>query len=103
MAKLTSKVNTRSQEFAQNAESMQQLVDQLHERLAQVQQGGGDKSIERHRSRGKLFVRDRIEKLIDPGSAFLELSQFAVGKSTTITFQPPVSLPVLAGSTDLSA
>ena len=77
MGKLSSKINTRSQEFAQNAESMQQLVDTLQDKLNKIQQGGGEKSIARHESRGKLFVRDRIEKLIDPGSAFLEISQFA--------------------------
>jgi 3-methylcrotonyl-CoA carboxylase beta subunit len=77
VAKLSSKVNTRSQEFAQNAESMQQLVDTLQLKLSDIQKGGGKKSIDRHEGRGKLFVRDRIEKLIDPGSAFLELSQFA--------------------------
>lgn len=77
MAQLTSKTNTRSQEFVQNAESMQLLVDTLQQNLSKIQDGGGEKSVTRHRSRGKLYVRDRIEKLIDPGSAFLELSQFA--------------------------
>jgi 3-methylcrotonyl-CoA carboxylase beta subunit len=77
VAKLSSKINARSQEFAQNAESMQQLVDELQQKLSQVQQGGGDKLIQRHESRGKMFVRDRIQKLLDPGSAFLEVCQFA--------------------------
>lgn len=77
MAKLSSKINTRSQEFAANAESMQALVDTLKNNLEKVQQGGGEKMISRHESRGKLFVRDRIQKLLDPGSAFLEISQFA--------------------------
>lgn len=77
MAKLSSKINTRAQEFTANAESMQALVDTLQANFEKVQQGGGEKMIARHESRGKIFVRDRIQKLLDPGSAFLELSQFA--------------------------
>ncbi len=77
MAKLISKINPRNEAFVANAESMQALVDELQERLQQVKRGGGEKLIQRHESRGKLFVRDRIEKLLDPGSPFLEISQFA--------------------------
>lgn len=77
MATLTSKLNTRSETFVQNQEAMQSLVDDLQQKVNQIQSGGGDKLVERHRSRGKLFVRDRIERLLDPGSPFLEISQFA--------------------------
>ncbi len=77
MAKLTSKINTKSQEFAANYDAMAQLVETLQVNLEKVKLGGGEKMIDRHQSRGKIFVRDRIEKLIDPGSAFLEISQFA--------------------------
>ena len=42
-----------------------------------LSQGGGQKAVERHTSRGKCFVRDRINQLLDPGSPFLELSQLA--------------------------
>lgn len=77
MAKFSSKINTRSQEFEQNSQAMSELVSTLQNNLATVEQGGGEKSKARHESRNKLFVRDRIEKLIDPGSPFLEISQFA--------------------------
>src|SRR5436309_13993321 len=53
---------------------MAQLVAELRERTAKVAAGGGERAIERHRSRGKLLARERIDRLIDPDSAFLELS-----------------------------
>src|SRR6516165_8742763 len=56
---------------------MEQLVAELRERSAQVARGGGEKAMERHTSRGKLPVRERIDRLIDPGTAFLELSPLA--------------------------
>src|SRR6266550_4649936 len=56
---------------------MEGLVAELHERTAQVARGGGEKAVERHRSRGKLTARERIDRLVDPGSAFLEFSALA--------------------------
>src|SRR5689334_16932189 len=56
---------------------MEQLVTELRGRTAQVAQGGGDKATERHRSRAKLPARERVDRLLDPGSAFLELSALA--------------------------
>src|ERR671937_1749568 len=56
---------------------MEQLVAELRERTAKVAQGGGERAVERHRSRGKLTARERIDRLVDPGSAFLELSALA--------------------------
>src|SRR5437868_8923598 len=56
---------------------MEQLVAELRQRTALVARGGGDKAMERHRSRGKLPPRERIDRLLDPGSAFLELSALA--------------------------
>src|SRR6185436_15367634 len=53
------------------------LSAELRERLSRVKQGGGPDLVKRHTSRGKLFVRDRIERLLDPGTAFLELSPLA--------------------------
>jgi 3-methylcrotonyl-CoA carboxylase beta subunit len=57
--------------------AMEALVAELRERTASVAQGGSEASIERHRSRGKLTARERIDLLIDPGSAFLELNALA--------------------------
>ena len=53
------------------------LADELRQRLAQVRQGGPAKYHERHDAQGKLFVRERIDRLLDPGSPFLELSPLA--------------------------
>src|SRR3954462_4610388 len=56
---------------------MQELVSELRERSARIALGGGEKAVERHRSRGKLRARERIDLLVDPGSVFLELSALA--------------------------
>jgi acetyl-CoA carboxylase carboxyltransferase component len=80
MALLRSALDPDSSAFAANATAMRGLVDQLRERTAAVSQrgaAGDERSIARHRERGKLTVRERIERLIDPGSAFLELSALA--------------------------
>src|SRR5690349_3140630 len=53
------------------------LVAELRERTDQVSRGGGERAFERHRSRGKLTARERIDRLVDPGTAFLELSALA--------------------------
>ncbi|HEV2105575.1 MAG TPA: carboxyl transferase domain-containing protein, partial [Candidatus Eisenbacteria bacterium] len=66
-----------SAEFQANAAHHRALADELRRRLAEVRQGGGAALIARHTSRGKLFVRDRVERLLDPGTAFLELSPLA--------------------------
>ncbi len=56
---------------------MEELVAELRERTATVAQGGGEKALERHRSRGKLTARERVDRLCDPDTAFLELSALA--------------------------
>lgn len=63
--------------FERNRSRYLALVDDLREKIAQVRQGGGEKYRERHKAQGKLFVRERIERLLDPGSPFLELSPLA--------------------------
>jgi 3-methylcrotonyl-CoA carboxylase beta subunit len=77
MAVLTSQVERESDLFARRREVMNALVDELRGRTAQVARGGGDKAVERHRSRGKLTARERIDLLVDPDGAFLELSALA--------------------------
>src|SRR5213592_3682999 len=56
---------------------MAELVAELRERTAQIARGGGEKATERHRSRGKLPARERVDRLVDPGTAFLELNALA--------------------------
>ncbi|NIB39266.1 methylcrotonoyl-CoA carboxylase [Pseudomaricurvus alkylphenolicus] len=77
MASIHSKINTRSAEFADNAEHMQTQVDDLQSKLETIKLGGGERARDRHTSRGKLLPRDRVNGLLDPGSPFLELSQLA--------------------------
>lgn len=74
---LTSHIQTASPEFRANIESNRALAAELRERLAVARQGGGEKYRARHQAQGKLFVRDRIDRLLDAGSPFLELSPLA--------------------------
>jgi len=76
VALLTSQV-TRDETFTSRAQRLEGLVAELRERSTQVAAGGGAKALERHRARGKLPVRERIDRLVDPGSAFLELNALA--------------------------
>ena len=76
MALLESAVK-RDEVFERRRDRMEALVAELRERTAQVARGGGGKATERHRSRGKLTARERIDRLVDPGSAFLELNALA--------------------------
>ena len=77
MSIIETRINTRSEEYQANASHMRSLVDDLAGQVAEIRMGGGEKYQQRHESRGKLLVRDRIDALIDPGSPFLELSQLA--------------------------
>ncbi|HMI29929.1 MAG TPA: carboxyl transferase domain-containing protein [Gaiellaceae bacterium] len=67
----------RDEVFERRHERMEGLVAELRARTAQVAQGGGEKATERHRSRGKLTARERVDRLVDPGGAFLELNALA--------------------------
>ena len=74
---LPTNVDTSAPGFRENAAIMRALVAELRERLRQVSQGGGEEAIKRHRARGKLLARERIDRLVDPGTPFLELSPLA--------------------------
>jgi acetyl-CoA carboxylase carboxyltransferase component len=76
VALLESRVE-RTDEFARRRDRMAALVAELRERSALVAAGGGERATERHRSRGKLLARERIDRLLDPGSAFLEIGALA--------------------------
>lgn len=77
MSILKSQISTRSAAFRENEVAMRALVDDLQAKLQGIKQGGGEKARDRHLSRGKLLPRDRVRTLLDVGSPFLELSQFA--------------------------
>jgi acetyl-CoA carboxylase carboxyltransferase component len=76
MAVLTSQA-LRDETFERRRERMERLVAELRERTEQVARGGGEKAVERHRSRGKLTARERIDLLLDPDTSFLELNALA--------------------------
>lgn len=77
MVVLTTKLNTRSVEFEANREAMVKIVEDLHVKVAQIALGGHQRARDKHVSRGKLLPRERIDCLLDEGSAFLEIGQFA--------------------------
>ncbi len=77
MSVIQSAIHTRSDEFKANVAAMRALIDDLHEKSALVRRGGSEQSRAKHLARGKLLPRERIDALLDPGSAFLELSTLA--------------------------
>jgi acetyl-CoA carboxylase carboxyltransferase component len=77
MFQIESKIDPKSPEFAKNIECMQKEVARLKERLALVEQGGPQAAREKHLARGKLITRDRVKKLFDKNTPFLEFSTLA--------------------------
>ena len=73
MTVLKSAINPRDAGFKANAAATANLADELKSRMAEAAQGGDERSRKRHTARGKLLPRDRVERLVDPGSPFLEL------------------------------
>src|SRR5258707_10028274 len=74
---LETRINPHDERFQANAAHHRGLAAELRERLALVRQGGGEKYRQRHTEQGKLFVRDRVDRLLDPGSPFLEIAPLA--------------------------
>jgi acetyl-CoA carboxylase carboxyltransferase component len=74
---LETRVDRSGADFEANRGRMAELVAELRERTASVAEGGGEEAVERHRSRGKMLARERVDALLDPGSAFLELNALA--------------------------
>ena len=89
---LRSRLDTRSESYLRNLEAMQQLWSHVAEQLASVPTIGGQRYVDRHRRRGKLLVRERIEALVDPHTPFLELSPLAAWGT-----QDPVGAGVVTG------
>src|SRR6476661_7109129 len=77
LAILSSSIDKNGAEFRANSERMQALVSELQARRGEAALGGSEKARERHVGRGKLLPRDRVTRLLDPGSPFLELSPLA--------------------------
>ena len=77
MGIIETRLESNSLEFQENTHHLQQLLDQLYQRVQQVQQGGGENAIAKHRKRNKLLARERVQLLCDPDTPFLELSPLA--------------------------
>src|SRR3954468_3221781 len=77
MVVLDTRVDSSDPVFQANRDRMQQFTGDLAARLARAREGGGAKYLQRHRAQGKLPVRERIDRLLDAGSPFLELSPLA--------------------------
>lgn len=91
MTTLKSALDTGSEEYAAAANAMTEKLAEIETEHAKALAGGGEKYTERHKKRGKLLARERIELLLDPDSPFLELcplaawgSDFPVGASTVV-------------------
>ncbi|MEO6857124.1 MAG: carboxyl transferase domain-containing protein [Solirubrobacteraceae bacterium] len=77
MSILGSTTSPGSEEFLANQRAHEELIADLRDQLERVQRGGGEQARERHASRGKVLPRERVDRLLDPGAAFLELSALA--------------------------
>ncbi len=77
MEAIRSSMDPSDAQFQHNSAHQRSLVDDLRQQLGRVRAGGGEKYRQRHESQGKLFVRERIIRLLDQGSPFLELSPLA--------------------------
>lgn len=77
MYRIESKIDTSSEEFKKNKEGFLNILNTYKEILGEIKQGGPPQAIEKHKERGKLLVRERIDLLIDANTPFLELSPLA--------------------------
>lgn len=77
MTAVATTIDTKSETYRSNRAGMAALLDAVHDAHREAEAGGGERYVERHRQRGKLLVRERIDLLLDPGSPFLELSPLA--------------------------
>lgn len=77
MYRIESKTDVKSDDFRRNQEAYLEVMKVYRERLSLIKKGGPEKSVARHKERGKLLARERIDLLVDPHTPFLELSQFA--------------------------
>ncbi|RLF31466.1 MAG: methylcrotonoyl-CoA carboxylase, partial [Thermoplasmata archaeon] len=77
MEALESNIDTSNKEFKENYKHYETLVNDLKEKIALVQKGGGEEKIKIHKSRNKMLARERIEELLDPDTPFMEFNPLA--------------------------
>ncbi len=80
MTKLKTMIEAKGAKFAENAKAYAGILSELRERSDEARLGGSEKARKRHEDRGKLLARDRVERLLDPNTAFLELSPLAANE-----------------------
>src|SRR3954467_6037315 len=98
MPVLQSLLDLTSEAYASNLKAQLEVLDQLDEQLAKAIAGGGERYMQRHRDRGKLPVRERLELLLDPDSPFLELSALAAwGTGFTVGASVLTGIGVVSG------
>ena len=98
MPVLTSHVDVRDETYRANREAQLALLEKLNEQLELAIAGGGERYQQRHRERGRLLVRERIELLLDPDSPFLELSSLAAwGTGFTVGASVVTGIGVVSG------
>jgi len=88
---IVSKVNRNADSYHANYQHHGELAQQLRGRITEAVSGGRDHLIERHRRRGKLLPRERIDLLVDPCTPFLEFSRSPPTDSTAAVFTAPAS------------
>lgn len=77
METIETHIQSENADFQANAAHSLKLAEDLKKKLAEVQKGGGDEAVKRHHARGKLLARERIDRILDTGSPFLEFSALA--------------------------
>ncbi len=86
---LDTQINPADAEFRGNASRMESLVAELRAQLTQARAGGGERYLQRHREQGKLPARERINRLLDPGSPLLSYRHWRPGTCTTTKLLVP--------------
>jgi acyl-CoA carboxylase subunit beta len=96
---LTSSVDVASDEYRANCDAMSAALEEVEAQLALARSGGGERYVERHRSRGKMLARERVELLLDQDSPFLELCPLAAwGTSFTVGASLVAGIGVINGT-----
>lgn len=88
MTVISTQFDTESEQFHLDSQAMLDALEPLQTLSAQVLAAGGDKSVERHRARGKLLARERVDLLLDEDAPFLELSCYAGARLLRATWWP---------------
>lgn len=87
---LNCELDTQSPVFKEAMERTRKQIEELNAKLDKVREGGGKEAVKRHESRGKFLARDRIQRLVDPGTPLLELSALAGCDAKSMDTEEPI-------------